>query len=370
MKKIGILTYHRAVNYGAILQAYALSEFLVSEGYIVEVIDYWPYYHSEEYNIFSFSYFRRRGLRGQMKYLFELPFIYLKTRNRKMKCIDFISNYTHLSTKIVDKNIKCVLAQYDTIIYGSDQIWRKSNLPLRRGFDPVYFGAYVSSPVSKVAYAASMGVVDISNDDKDFLIKRLSDFNSISVRENDLKLALEKLKISSTLVLDPVFLLNKTQWVKILPLSVKNENDKYILFYHHTPSIEANLFVDKLSKMTKLRVVEIREKIYPYLFGVRYDKNTSSPQSFLYLVKNAEFVVSTSFHGTVFSILFEKNFYVLGMGIKSSRVKSLLSILGIQKRYLDDLNAFSQIDLLSYDLINEKLNAYINISKQYLLSNL
>jgi polysaccharide pyruvyl transferase WcaK-like protein len=209
-----------------------------------------------------------------------------------------------------------------------------------------------------------MGVVDLNADDKDLLKKLLSNFNHIAVREINLLNVVQELGYSATLTIDPVFLLDKKQWISLIPDSYKKITDKYIFFYHHTFSEDAVQLVKLLSKQLNCKIIEVNAEALPYAIGKKY-KNGTSPLEFLGLIHNAEFVVTTSFHGTVFSVIMEKQFFALGMRNNSERSKTLLTELGISERYLDDINKLP-ITTIDYKVLTINQNIMVENSKKYI----
>lgn len=354
--KIGILTYHRAENYGALLQAYALMTYLRSLGHDVSFVDYWPKYHSDYFKIFSWKVFKRRSLKGKILMFSNLI---LPTKHiRKHRLQRFIHEKLGLSKnpRYTDEND--TTEKYDVVFYGSDQIWRKQNLD-GVGFDKWYFGAHNVVASKKIVYAGSMGTINTTVDDDDFVKGMMSNFEIISVRENDLKSYLQRLGVESLQVIDPVFLLTKEQWRRIKTPSILN--NKYILFYNLLNSAKARNFADRLGKEKGMPVIEINKKT---MMGKGYVRN-ASVEMFLQLIDDADYVVSNSFHGVAFSVIFEKQFYAVGMGEKSSRVVSLLSALDISNRYIEDGLSFSQTDI-NYERVKNSLKQFKEFSVAYI----
>jgi len=363
--KIGILTYHRAHNYGALLQAYALRYFLMDKGYEVEFVDYWPEYHDDEYKLLSGKVLNKYSYLGRVKYLIGFFVGLNRIVKRRNGYIRFMKQRLNLTDKPKFNNGLEINSSYDVIIYGSDQIWRKQRLFSCPGFDEIYFGSKIGNVQKRISYAASIGVIDLDNEDVTFLKHHLKNFDAISVREENLKETISNIGFNSTLTLDPVFLLNKNEWNKIAFNKPGIQNDKYILFYHLSKSPDAELLVGKLKNKFRCKVIEIQAEVDPYCFGKRYFQ-TATPEDFLSLVKNAEFVVSTSFHGVAFSVIFEKQFYALGMGNNSERVKSLLSSLSIRNRYLDNNDNIDFAAHIDYLKVNEKLENSRSISRLFI----
>jgi hypothetical protein len=367
--KIGILTFHRAHNYGALLQAYALQTFLKNLGHEVNLIDYWPEYHRSDYKLIP--NFKSRSFSGKIKAVLYFLIGFFKILKRSRGYEQFIVKQFNLSCNPRFKtDIEIKYLEYDAVVYGSDQIWRYSNYDTFEGFSDVYFGAYPKNVKKKVAYAASMGVINSSKIEESYLKSVLHNFNSISVRENNLKSVIEKiLGHPVPLVLDPVFLLNRNQWLNLNAASNILPKEKYIFFYHLTFSKDAINFTNSLKAYYGFRIIEIRGRVAPLLFGNRYAQ-TASPSDFISLIQNAEIVVSTSFHGVAFSLLFEKQFYALGMNNNSNRVQTLLGELGVSRRYLKKSESFDLNEKIDYGIINKSISLLKDKSQKYLIDSL
>lgn len=357
--KIGILTYHRAHNYGALLQACALKQFLLELGFNAEYVDYWPGYHRDRYEVFQKINFKRKHFVGKMKYLLGLALVYRKVKSRYIKFNDFIQKHM-IASKIDFKDI-----YYDVVIYGSDQIWRKQKTLGFKGFNEVYFGKDIIKARKKITYAASMGIISLNQNDKEFIQNTLRNFNRISVRERDLFDTLKTLTDKNIeLVLDPVFLLEKTKWEKISK-PVKTPK-KYMLFYNIQKIPEANILVKRLCTEMGLDVVEIRSNAR-MIKNAPHFRLTEDPLEFLYLIKNAEYIVSTSFHGVAFSVIFNKNFYAL-FNKNYGRVETLLNLLNIRDRLIKIAIDANTTNSINYEKVNEILERERTRSKDFLLN--
>lgn len=369
--KIGILTFHRAYNYGALLQCYALKEYLSSLGHEVSIIDYWPEYHSNTYRLIP--NFSNLKFKSKIKALFLLIIGINRIKKRNNGYIEFINNKLGLDKSVKYTNpIELGNIGLDIVIYGSDQIWWNSNLPSFKGFDLVYWGQFINSSVKKITYAPSMGVMSHNEEELNQIKDNLSNFSKISVRESATKDFLKnKFNIDSELVLDPVFLLDKNRWDDLCSSrhSTVTKNENYILFYHLMRNDDALILVNKLALKHNCKVIEIRGRVDSLKFGNRY-KQTEDPIGFLQLIRNAKFVVSTSFHGVAFSVIFEKQFLAIGMGKNSERAKSLLKNLGIENRYMSNLEALNLNEFIDYNQVNIKLNTLKTISINFLIDNI
>ena len=359
--KIGILTFHRAINYGAFLQAFALKTYLTSLGNEVEIVDYWPEGHADCYRVLPQSW-KKRSLFGKVKFFISFILRYSRAKKRIEGMQRLVKQYFDLppvSCYQTAESLKSL--SYDCVVYGSDQIWWKSTIPGYSGFDPVYWGEYFPDSIKKVAYAPSMGIIDLTDDDKEQIRKWLCNFDALSVRETGLYEAIRGLTDKEiSVVLDPVFLLSKEEWSRYCR-PVKRA--KYILYYNLITSKEADALVKRLEEEWRYDVVEVTGAVRTMKIGKRYVQ-TADAIDFISLIRNAEFVVTSSFHGTAFSLIFEKQFYAIGMGKRSGRVESLLSQLNVSERLVKDIK-FLSYGNIDYTLVSERLSVLASRSVSY-----
>lgn len=365
--RIGILTYHRAENYGALLQAYALKTYLQRRGFEVSYVDYWPKYHSDYFSIFPLQSFNKANVKGKISIFVRFLLWGIPRYIRKHRLQKFMHEHLGLPKypKIIGNDSET--EYYEVVVYGSDQIWRKQNLG-GVGFDSWYFGMGNVQSKRKVVYAGSMGAVRFESAEKSYVLQNLKNFDVISVREKDLQDFLSTNGIKSQLVCDPVFLLTREMWQEVAsPCSIKK---KYILFYNLLNSRESVDFTNSLAQETGFPVVEINKVLtISHFLNGRY-VSCASVKRFLSLVRDAEYVVSNSFHGVAFSILFQKQFYAVGMGQKANRVLTLLNNLGIKDRYyMHPISSLNDRRTINYEEVNRELRKLVNKSKQYLHSS-
>ena len=362
--RIGILTYHRAENYGALLQAYATMTYLRSLGHDVTFVDYWPKYHSDYFCLFSIGAFRNRNIKGKIAMLFRFVLWSIPKYIRKKRLQGFMHERLSLSKNPVYFDNECITDSYDTVVYGSDQIWRKQNLD-NVLYDRWYFGSNNVRAKKKVVYAGSMGAVNMDAEEESYVIQQMNHFDVLSVREKDLQNFLFSRGIKAQLVCDPVFLLSKEEWEKVAMLPTNKK--KYILFYNLLNSQESASFTNQLSSITGLPVVEINKKLTLSRFVSKRYVSCASVEQFLGLIRDAAYVVSNSFHGVAFSIIFEKEFFATGMGRKANRVISLLESAGISDRYINSSDVPANYDKpVPYDLVKGKIYVFKEMSMCYL----
>lgn len=310
--RIGILTYHRAHNYGAILQAIATRIVLQNMGHDVSYIDYWPEYHREAYKFFSWSRFKKA------------PLAYLKNRMLLAKPIwSRIKHFEKDINKYITPYSKPYISNeflYDCVIYGSDQIWRRQIATKK--LNPVYFGQNDIYAIKHITYAASMGKMIDTPEEKMQIAQWIKTFETISVREIELQTLVGEFDRNAELVLDPTLLLSSNQWDSIIhPRPIKKSG--YVLYY----SLNAGAFdinaIRKFAESKGLRVVEVKG-------SAGYDSESvisqCGPRDFVSLIKHAEYVFTTSYHGLLFSIIYHKEFYT-SFVTNAGRAKSILKII-------------------------------------------
>lgn len=349
--KIGILTYHRAHNYGAILQAIAMRVVLHHLNHEVYYVDYYPQYHRNLYKLFSWALL----FRWRRKYLVE-RFKYWKAIRKRIACFERDINQ-YISPFCIPYNSNFF---YDVVIYGSDQIWRKQKA--LNGFNPVYFGENTINTKKHVTYAASMGILQKSELDKCFLKDRLCRFSAISVREKELLDYLNELGFQAELSLDPTLLLTSAEWDKALNLRPITASG-YVLFYSLHEEAFSTVAIRRFAESRKLRMIEVKgkagkdsEKIY----------SQCGAWEFVSLIKNADYVFSTSYHGLAFSLIYHKDFYC-AFKKNAGRAQGLLEQLNLQERLLEvrtsEIPIFPTID---YCEVDQQLNRLRKKSLNYI----
>ena len=220
--KIGILTFHRTLNYGACLQAVATRVALEKLGHEVRYVDYWPDYHSMKYEAFSLKSLKYLRIPGGYGYIIDSIKHYKYKKER-------INNFKPFFEKYIYPYCSNVREEFDVIVYGSDQIWRKhSGIG---DYNPVYFGDNNFKTKSHIAYSASMGKLPSSDRDKEKVKKLVAHLDKIAVREENLKELLQSLGYDNIQVtLDPTLLLEKKEWEDIMQ-SKSLVHFKYMLLY-------------------------------------------------------------------------------------------------------------------------------------------
>lgn len=351
--KIGILTYHRAHNYGAMLQAYALLSYLRNNGHDVEIIDYWPDMHRVQYALIKPIV--GNSIISKIKCIIATTITFIRRYMRICKFEKFSQKYLNINSTIQYPMPDWGYLQYDCVIVGSDQIWRNHESDGKHiGFDPVYFCQHIPKNIRCISYAASMGIIQLNKEDKDILKNYLNRFSRILVRENSLKEAIDELGFESAIVVDPTLLLSKDEWNKFLP-NKRFHTTKYVLYYELVKSKEALVFAKHKAEELgcKLLIMDATIPLIPQRRHISY----ASPIEFLHAIRDAEFVIATSFHGTAFSVIFEKQFITIGLKKNADRVQTMLHQLDIEEHYQEHPQNVMDIDYAQVKIRFSKLVA-------------
>lgn len=356
--KIGILTFHCAHNYGAVLQCYGLQEYLKGLGHDVYVIDYRPKYLTSDRNYVKFSpkILITRHLKLFPK-VFYAGIKLRKYRNRKWKKFEeFISQKLNLyKTENFDGE------GFDLCVVGSDQVWNKGLTGGR--FEPLYFGVGFKCPV--VSYAASTIVDNYSEEEKKTLSVLLKNFTAISVREEKLKNQLREFTdMNTTVVIDPTLLAGRYPFERMLS-GTTVAKEKYILDYVIRENPAVHRIAKQIAEENGLKVIEISSgfSLSRYQNKV-YDAGV---EEFVALFKNAEFIVTNSFHGTAFSIIFHKDFYsVRHNSSADDRIANLLHSLNLENRLIQpDSNPMrSTVD---YSTVKMNIDKVVKDSENFVI---
>ena len=355
--KIGILTFHCAHNYGAVLQAYGLQEYLKSQGHEAFMIDYRHGYLTRNYRAFNIRFWIASSPREMGRKLRYEPLLW-KRRIRRGKAFDrFIENRFDLYPYVRHTNF----SDFDAIFLGSDQIWNKTITGQR--YDEVFFGANAACKV--IAYAASMGRGALSEEDRERLRRYLAPMTAIGVREESLKELLQPLSAKPVCTtIDPTLLAGAAVFEKIaLPPA---SDRKYVLVYDLSPyKCEVLKIARTVADKIGARIVEL--DAYPLTgFSMQNKDQTASPEQYLGYFRHAAFVVTTSFHGTAFSLLFNRPFYTVRQDSPADlRALSLLEKAGLTDRFIR-LGATPACTPVRYEEVGERLASEVEKSRAFI----
>lgn len=325
----GIMNYWASWNYGAILTCFALQELVKSFGFTTQIINFRPKVWDNK-----------------------------KEYPRNDAKLNFVNKYFNLSKVCKNKkDLTKLNDNYDTFIVGSDQVWNWGyNLKY------LYFLDFVKNSKKKISCAASMIFEKFNQGENvktaiEYYIKR---FDAVSVRELDnVSVCKNEFNVDATCILDPVFLIDKNVYENLYKQSNKNLSKKFIAVYVFEYDNNIAKFVNKIATENDYEIVIMNRG--------------ESIEDWLYYIKNAELVITDSYHGTCFSIIFEKQVLPLTNTHGNSRFYSLLSIIGLENRIIENKKDFNKISNLineniDYEKINKILEKEIEKSSKWLKS--
>jgi len=373
--KVGIITFHFVPNQGAVLQCLATKTFLEKNGHEAFVIDYRPYYHviryckhrnPVQYARWYWKKHRKKSLPGRVA-VFGKSFVRALVLNRKKSenaTLDafeaFTSKYLPMTERYDSlKQLRERPPVMDAYVSGSDQLWNPQLLD--QELDRAYFLDFGEEKVPKVSYAVSMGKLQ-----EERYLKELKDcckvLTAVSIREYDAE------TISATgrdvhVCIDPTLLLEPSDFEAFENKEVADRGE-YVFIYGFEDTKELQEAVRAVREKYGLKVVngsphritiEDAEKLRDY-----------GPDQFLSLIKGAKFVVTNSFHGTAFSIIYQKNFITVPHSTRGSRMTDLLGKLGLAYR-LWGTESFSYEREIDWNDAHQKLMVLRQHSADYLL---
>lgn len=367
-KNIIVLTHPLSNNYGCILQAYAMQVVLQRMGFNVET-------DRNGCRIKDNATIMKKGARLLYKIYKQATGHIIDSRHNKriisVNTRAFIDNNIKVVDFFEDNHISsnATINKYGTYIVGSDQVWRKGMMDIN-----AYFLPFICNDRKKrVAYAASFGKDEINNwtkEEIELYSKLLSKFDGVSVRENSgVRICREQLGVEALHVLDPTMLLDKEQYEALIEKLDSPYKDS-LFCYVLDKSSEKRTIIDNISKHLRLQPKEIMPK---HKIGDKWSRIEDcvfpSVSEWLSGFRDAKFVVTDSFHGTVFSIIFNKPFLAIGNKARGlSRFVSLLQMFGIDNRLINSVDDLDRIDYyaINYTKVNEIISKWRDKSMTFL----
>lgn len=348
--KVSIITCHRAINYGAVLQAYSLSSYIKSLGHDVNVIDYYPDYMPG----------------GSRPFLKKIIW-------RFVRCLDLIKG-GYVFSRFINDNLILTKKTYrslselmdnppiaDVYITGSDQVW---NFALDNGKDGSFFLEFVPLEKVKASYAASMAQNSLPEPYRSYFSKMLNSFKLISVREHSANDLLAEIGFDDVkTVLDPVYLLSAKQW-KAFASKEKRQQNPYVLMYSFNCTKEIADYAWNLAKNSGKKLIVINTLFDDFRFKADKHIWQESPRKFVKLFEDSDAVVTNSFHGLSFSVIFKKEVHVFAKKTGgNSRLFDLMESLHVAdcrkgksinyEKVLEELNSQKEY---SFSVIDQILN--------------
>lgn len=372
--EIGIVTFHASYNCGSILQAMALKQILEKKGHKVEIINFSSEGQQKLYSVF----YKKLTLKNIIKNFLCIRG-YSKIKKHYCQYKEYITHafllkgdYFHSSNEI-----KKAHHQYDMLIAGGDQIWNVNC----DDFSTVYFLDFDDNTY-KISYSPSLGATDITKspraqDYKNLLMK----FNALSCREVNGKKWLEQLTGREVeLIADPTMLLTEKDWEEKINHNIEYPfAQEFIFYYAFSYSAENNKCVQRLAEEHNLKVVVIDAKQW-FIKGLDRYKNfilceQTGPEAFLNLMKDSKCVVTTSFHGTVFSLIFHKNFIYINNKnheLTDDRTSFLLKQMNLMDHYIfaEDVTWKKIMEPIDYGYVKKSIDTMKKKANNYLDNNI
>ena len=376
---IKILTFHCAQNYGAILQSYSLKFFLNKYLDKTIIINYRPKFLIDPYiPLFikiKFYFKNARGnyilklLKSSIHFAASLIQYYVfGYRKRSQNFIKFEKNFLEIKSPVFTTGKEIKEYEADYIIIGSDQVW---NVQMTKG-DTVYFGDFPRRSGSKlISYAASIGLDSPGKDAINLIKNNINNFDAISVREKSAKEILRKYcnyDKEVYVTLDPTLLLNSCEWRNI---SVAPKESGYLLLYQMSKDKFTEHVAKEIAHRMGLKVIEILPG--PRILWKRYGHKvyvSASPEEFVGFFEKADFIVTSSFHGTAFSLIFNKQFYTVPHKTAGSRMVDLLTSTNLQNRLLHSISDIDLDEFIYYSVVNSSIESLRKESIDFIESSL
>ncbi|MBQ8527197.1 MAG: polysaccharide pyruvyl transferase family protein [Lachnospiraceae bacterium] len=349
--KVATITRHAITNYGSLLQSIATQKILESLGYESEIIDY---VRTDETPENWEKTLLERKIGWKQSKIKRLVYLLLRTPESLIagkKFEKMRKRYLNLSKRYCSpEELKSDVPQADVYMTGSDQVWG----PVANGtYDDSYMLSFVPQKKKKIAFAASMGKMIVSDETIELFKRWLPIYDSIAVREDSAVEFLSNLGVSSDAVLDPTLLIGAEEWDK---LASKQKKKNYILVYqlHNDPKL--NEYARILSKKMNLTLIRVSPTFHQIARGGRFCFLPELSE-FLMLIRDASFMVTDSFHGTAFAINYNTPFAeVLPENGTNSRNISILKLTGLEDRVITSKEALDKMDYaVDFSYANEQI---------------
>lgn len=387
---VGIINFHFSINFGAVLQCLALTEYIKKLGHSPLVIDYEPEYIRQQQSPFPSPFYY-----GKWAFIeYKDAKTWTKIKHIVIRFIHAIVDYRYFYIKIKRRRIwRSYIKQnlpltkrynnylellenppiFDAYITGSDQVWNPK--VTHANLDPAYFLDFTKGSVVKLAYAVSPCQIDIHKY-REEVTNYLRTFNGVSLREGQFSVFFQECYHNKVeICIDPTLLLKKDDYLKY---EEKEDTlpSHYILIYgfidRSNPTLICNIAED-ISKYTGYQIIDISlEKIITPK-NTKWEKSISVGK-FLYYLHNADYIVTNSFHGTAFSLIYQKNFWSIEKALTASRVHELMLKLNLSERLVSkyDVNLVNDTieKIIDYDHVDELLGEFRKKSENFILNSL
>ena len=365
-----MVTVHRTLNYGTMLQTFACASLFKEYGFDTQVVDY---YREKDYKESDFTDLRsyisaRRRISGHNGFVSNFILLgksilsYRATKRFFMLCSTFLKRNIHTTAPYYSyEDLRSTMPVADYYCAGSDQIW---NTDYNGGINPFYFLEFAGDKPNKFSFCSSIGKTELGAKEKKVIKEQLSSFKAISVREKSAKELLDSLGIKATDLIDPTLIRDSAFWSKMC--SKRLITQPYLLIY----KLKSNDTIDKIAtQIAKEKGLKIVRVSFDDIHGIRGETSFVLPKisEFLSLIKYADYVVTNSFHGTCFSINFNRQFLAVPREKYNTRIENILAKLNaIERLYSTDKSIKDICSHCDYIRINEKLEQERKIAKQWL----
>lgn len=344
--KVGILTFPGSPSWGASLQMFATYNALLQKGVEVEIINYISK---------NVSYRRKKEVKAVSLISEKVANVFLGNPKKPFK--KFEKQMKKYPTRFIEttKELTELAERYDRIIVGSDQVWNS----FLTGSDMNFYLEFCDDNSKKASYAASFGADNVNEDEREKIAELLSQIKYLSVREERGKEIIKELTgRDASVVIDPTMLFGGDFWRKIKkPSGVKG---KYVFFLTIKPSRKMRCAAEKFAKKNGLKLVYLDGGLHGLLNKLNPEKHPVfgiGPAEFLDLIDNAEYVFTNSFHGTAFSVLFNKNFYVEFSSDTNSRLENIVKMFGLEQCVIDGDSLENTSIKVDYSKVNKILDS-------------
>jgi hypothetical protein len=369
-KKIGIITIIDYHNFGNRLQNYALQMVIKSFGFNVITLNI-SFLLSKKIiktsslsfkSFFSLSFYINK-IKNQLDKIFSLPMIFNKKRREK-KFIAFSNKFIkQIDINLTNSNLDSLNSNFDFFVVGSDQIWN----PIYRNGNPLDLLAFADSK-KKIAYSPSFGISKIPESFIEIYSKSLSDFNKISVREFEgAKIVFELTGRKVDVLLDPTLLLNAEEWNLIKKPNIYKPRSMYILTYFlGMKDLRVNEFLNRVNSLSLYKIVNLGDLSSSKYFN-------ADPSEFLDFISSASLILTDSYHGTIFSLIYRKPFVIFDRfdtGPKiNSRFETLDALFQLKHRFINKVD-YNHIFDFNFPLFDSKISLLRKKSIDFLYNSL
>ncbi len=365
--KIALLSFHNAANYGAALQAYALEHYLTELGHDCEYINYQNHYRKTLYSMryHIWQSLKDGKLKDAVKYSLGTPFLEL----RKMNFNLFYKKYLRTTDSVYtcSEEAATLNGKYDRFIVGSDQVWNPEN----NGNDTAFLLDFVKNDRERISYSSSFGVANIDGQHRGAYKENLSAFHTLAVRESIGRDLIKELTgRDAQVVLDPVMLLTKEQWMQLVPN--KQRKERFIFSYTNRDNQIADFFKTGYKLEGRKHYILSRyTRPQDFFNPTSRVKYCMSPQEFVSVIANADLVVTASFHCLAMSIILNRPFVAILTGDKGKdeRPLNILRALDLEYRILTPSMTVADVQApIDWKSVNKTIEGLKASSVEYLVN--